>query len=380
MEKIIKALIVDDSAIYRQILTKVLKDLPEVEVVGTAENGVEALKMIKRCSPDLVTLDMEMPEMNGLETLREISKAFPKVSTVMVSGGDKHSADQTIEALGLGAIDFIVKPSRSDFQTSKRELKNSLTDIAAIVRRKIGRGLSNGVTINNIHKIQTAHSRTPALQRASHMAVTDADGPQLPKFIEVLLVGSSTGGPKALEKFIPRLPADFNIPVLIVQHMPPVFTKSLAQKLNGISKLSVKEAVDGEEVLPGNVYIAPGGFHMTVRKDEEGSVLISLNDDPPLNSCKPSVDKLFISVAEVFKAQRTISVIMTGMGSDGVGGVRALRERKGGYCISQSEKSCVVYGMPRSIVDAGFSSGVLELEEIADRVTDICHSKIADRV
>ncbi len=377
MKGLIRALIVDDSAIYRQILTNILKDFQDVEIVGTAENGIAALKKVESLSPDLVTLDMEMPEMNGLETLRKISSDFPRVSTVMVSGSDKHSADQTVEALGLGAIDFIVKPRRSDFDASRTELKDSLTEIAAVVRRKSGAGLLNTGAGVKAHNIPSLQAKPSALRPTVPSEAGEVKPVPLPKFIEVLLVGSSTGGPKALEKFIPRLPANINIPVLIVQHMPPVFTKSLAQKLNEISKLDVKEAVDGERVTAGKVYIAPGGFHMVVRKREDGCVVIGINDDPAMNSCKPSVDKLFTSASETFKAKRTLSVIMTGMGSDGVGGVMALRKHGGGYCISQSEESCVVYGMPRSIVEAGLSSSAMELEDIADRVTEICLRKTA---
>jgi two-component system chemotaxis response regulator CheB len=198
------------------------------------------------------------------------------------------------------------------------------------------------------------------------------DGPvKVPRRVDVIAIGSSTGGPRALEEIITKLPASMPMPIIVVQHMPPVFTKSLARNINEKSELHVCEASEGERPVAGKVYIAPGGRHMLLEKDGDGEPEIRVNDDPPENSCRPSADVLFRSLCSVYRPERVLCVVLTGMGSDGAKGVKALQDRGGGYCITQSEKSCVVYGMPRAVVEAGLVCEVLDLEEIAARIMEI---------
>ena len=357
----INVLVVDDSVVYRRVLSSILKEIDGVEVLGSAPNGKIALDKIERLKPDLVTLDIDMPVMDGIETLKHISKEFPEIPVVMVSAHNRHSADQTVEALGLGSLDFIVKPNEPDFASSKKLLKEQLSNIIDIVKRGSG---SSALQLKQ---------RTRAILRPTPESANVVKAP-LPKVVKMVLIGSSTGGPKALEELIPKLPKNFFTPILLAQHMPPLFTQSLAKNLNEMSHLEVCEAKDGQSILPGNVYIAPGGQHMTVARGEENDTVIRLDESPPVNSCRPSVDILFESVSRIYQSNKILSVIMTGMGVDGVNGVRALNEQGGGYCLTQSEQSCVVYGMPRSIVEAGLGSEAVDLKDLADRIVEISMS------
>ena len=359
MSEVIKALVVDDSVVYRRIITTILNELEGVEVLGSAPNGKIALAKIDRLKPDLVTLDMDMPIMDGLETLKNIAADYPGTAAVMVSANEMHSANQTLEALACGALDFIVKPVNVDYDASMRELGDQLSNIIKVL------GKGHGTRAYRKNKSIT---QAPALSVSANKPLSTSQ----PSFVQLLLIGSSTGGPKALDEFIPLIPKDFFVPVLLVQHMPPLFTASLARKLNEDSELDVCEATDGLTLEPGKVFIAPGHKHMTLAKDDHNNYVVRLLDTPPVNSCKPSVDTLFESVAKTFNAKRTLCVILTGMGADGVNGVRALRDLGGGYCLSQSESSSVVYGMPRSIVEAGLDSEVLDLKDMAKRVIEIC--------
>jgi two-component system chemotaxis response regulator CheB len=358
----VKILIVDDTVTYRSILSRVVEGIPGVEVMGTAVNGKIALAKLCQNPADLVLLDIEMPEMDGLEVLKVIRSQYPKIDVVMISGMSKSSANITIRALEAGAIDFIPKPEGHNLHDSEQVLKQKLLPIIKL-----------WMTRKELNK--TTPQSTPNLHPTPQAIANSGLFPQpkiFPK-LGVVAIGVSTGGPVALQEVIPKLPADLGVPVLIVQHMPPLFTSSLAESLTKKSKLPVKEAEDGELVKPNIVYIAPGGRHMLVRQSGN-AIRIVLNDQPPENSCRPSVDVLFRSVASVYQSNM-LAVIMTGMGSDGLQGVRAMKRSGTCFCLSQNEQSCVVYGMPRAVDEAGLSDERTELSNLAERIMSLVKYK-----
>ncbi|MFQ5480661.1 MAG: chemotaxis-specific protein-glutamate methyltransferase CheB [Thermodesulfobacteriota bacterium] len=355
--KRIKVVIIDDSVTYRAILSRVLSSINGCEVVGVASNGKVGLDMIALHNPDIVTLDIEMPVMGGLETLEHIRKKYKDIGTIIVSSANAHSADQTMEALSHGCLEFIVKPATKSLGEAQEELKTQICHILSIYRKKMS------------DKFTKSPAAAPSARIAAPVKSAVIKEPRIP---ELIAIGSSTGGPRALEKLITALPGSIPVPVLIVQHMPALFTKSLAKNINEKSALTVCEAVDGQSISAGNVYIAAGGRHMAVAKGPDGRACITINDDAPENSCRPSVDVLFRSLAKVYRPERILCVILTGMGTDGVKGVRSLQEKGGGYCITESEKSCVVYGMPRSVAEAKLTHEPLDLKKIAERIIGIC--------
>ncbi len=347
----VKVIIVDDMLTYRIILSSLLRRIQGVKVVGSASNGKEALEKIESLKPDLVTLDIEMPVMDGLKTLEEIRKRWPDIGVIMVSGANKKNADITVKALQRGALSFIVKPDAASTDEAKEYLLTNLRrEIDAFVE-----GLKKRLLRRRPAK-KTPTRTAPEPPEPSRSRVSPPRNP------EVVALGISTGGPKALSEVIPKLPGNLPFPILLVQHMPPLFTKSLADSLDKKSALNVKEAERGEGIKPGTVYIAPGGHHMVVKKSGANR-LIDLNDNPPEHGCRPAVDVLFRSVAEAYDPRKTVAIVMTGMGDDGCSGA-AMLKRKGAYCIAQNEKSCVVYGMPRCLVEKGIAHEVLDLSEI----------------
>lgn len=369
MNKNLKVLVVDDTVTYRRILTDVVNSIPGAEVLGTASTGKIALARMRQDLPDMVLLDLVMPDMDGLEILTRIREEFPDVGVVMISGSTGAQAADTVRALELGALDFISKPEDRDPGKNFDELKKNLRPLLTLfVTRQPVKGIIPRVRQEN-KKEETERNAdplwvSPGANRAIH--------PE-----SLLLIGVSTGGPNALNEVIPKLPASFGLPILIVQHMPASFTASLAEHLTRKSSIEVKEAREGDLLMPGNAYIAPGGRHMVVRckpRDNSGRsrIVIGLDDGPPVNSCRPSVDVLFNSVAEC-NIQRTLAVIMTGMGEDGMAGVQALKE-KGCYCLAQSEESCVVYGMPPAVIEAGLVDEIVPLERIVYRICKIVGS------
>ncbi len=352
-----KILITDDMVTYRIILSSILRTFDDVEIVGSVKNGLEALNKIPECHPDIITLDVEMPVMDGLTALKKIKEQYPEIEVIMVSGANRKNADVTLKALQAGAFDFIVKPDATSAEEARKELSSALRKhISAILERKIERKQTKPLA--SIRPQKTFAKAKPIA----------APSKGIPKKIELIAIGVSTGGPNALGKLLPRLSKNLP-PILIVQHMPPIFTKSLAENLNKHTPLTVKEAEEGEIIERGTTYIAPGGRHMLLRRDGV-NYKIGLNDNPPENSCRPAVDVLFRSIANYFPANHVLCIILTGMGSDGFKGVQALK-RKGSYCIAQDEKSCVVYGMPRFIVENGLADEVLPLDEIAPRINKI---------
>ena len=363
----IRVFIADDTVIYRKILSDAVAALPDAEVVGIASNGAMALKKLAQVDADLALLDVFMPEMNGVETLRGIRKDFPSVAVVMISGATNRDADITIEALELGALDFIPKPTGMSQEESLQTLTDDL--------RRIFRLLNIRRWTRNAPSDRTATVATTPKPFAHSPPPTAPSGSR-PTSFEIVVIGVSTGGPNALNAVIPKLPGDLGCPILLVQHMPPCFTASLADHLARQSALAVREAKDRETVLPNTVYIAPGGRHMIVRPFASGpaKLQISLNDTPPVNSCRPAVDVLFRSVAANVQGG-VLSVILTGMGEDGAAGVATLK-RRGCYSLAQDEKTCVVYGMPRAIIEKGLADEALPLEDIAERITALVKNRI----
>jgi len=372
----LRVLIVDDTIVYRRIMGEIVESYGEAQVVGTAPHGRLALSKMQQTPVDLVLLDVEMPEMNGLETLREIRRNYPDVSVVMVSGTNMSSAEITLQALEQGALDFLRKPEGSDIEASRNELKDKLRPLLRHVqtRMNLQRGTSSGISSQAKQVVGPALSET----LISQATPAEAKPPRpvrpgtLPSRIDIIAIGISTGGPNALADLIPKLPADLPVPILMVQHMPPVFTASLAEHLNHKSRLPVREARDGEAIEAGTVLIAPGGRHMVVRRyqepgNEQSVPIIGLNDNPPENSCRPSVDVLFRSIAAHYEGNM-LALVMTGMGNDGCEGVRAMK-RRGCHCITQTESSCVVYGMPLAVDEAGLSDEQINLDQLAERIT-----------
>jgi len=357
----IKVLVVDDTLFYRKILCDVINEIPGVKTIGTASNGRIALSRVSSLKPSLVVMDIHMPEMDGIETLENIKKDWPDIGVIMISAHNQKDSKITMKALEMGAFDFIPKPESENMEQNLNEIKKALVPmIKAFLRRKEIRSILKRQKIPEIKKpqppVKTNESSDFIKKRMEKIAANTRLKSQ------VVAIGISTGGPNALAVVIPKLPADLNVPVLIVQHMPPVFTNALAQSLNNKSSLKVVEATHREEIQSNTVYIAPGGKQMKV-DCSNNSKIIKITDDPPENNCKPSADYLFRSVAECY-GERTTAVIMTGMGSDGSAGLKLLKA-KGAKIIAQNEKTCVVYGMPREPIEAGIVNVISPLDDIA---------------
>ena len=371
--KPLKVLVVDDTVVYRKIVTDVLTDLPGVEVVGTANNGKIALSKIFSLKPDLLTLDIEMPVMNGLELLARMRKEAPDVGAIMLSTLTQRGGEMTMKALELGAFDFVPKPQNDTAEENRKAIKDAIFPmIRAYTRKKEIAKILGGTS---------ALSSTREDKKKAHL-LSGAKKPDQTlrgrrKKSEIVAIGISTGGPNALAEMMPRLSGDLGVPILIVQHMPPVFTKSLASSLNSRCALEVKEAINGEQIRANIAFIAPGGKQMKIVAGADGRQrVIRITDDPPENSCKPSADFLFRSVAEHYVGRAT-GVIMTGMGSDGTKGLE-LMSRNGATVIAQDEKTSVVYGMPKEAVDAGIVDVIAPLHRIADEIRKTIKHPVAD--
>ena len=371
MDEPLRVLVVDDTVTYRKIVSDVLGSLPNVQVVGTAPNGKIALQKLEQTSPDILLLDVEMPEMDGLEVLRRLKSVGSSVGAIMLSAFTAQGAQTTLAALELGAFDFALKPTGNSFQESAEQLRRDLAPkLAAYARRQSVRRVlrgqatpsSPGIPDQKRAKTELAGLAALVPPNYSHSA-PNTNSPRSTPFAQpdVVAIGISTGGPKALTEMLPRFSGNFPVPILIVQHMPPVFTKSLADDLNTRCKVRVFEASDGQQALPGVALIAPGGKQMRIYRDAD-RVHVRITDDPPENSCKPSVDYLFRSVATVYGA-RSVGVIMTGMGNDGSAGCRLIHQ-SGGAIVAQDEASCVVFGMPREPIEQGVADVVASLDRI----------------
>jgi len=341
----IRVLVIDDSALVRKILTEILGQAPGIEVVGSAQDPFIARERIKELDPDVLTLDVEMPRMDGLTFLRNLMRLRP-MPVVMVSSLTEQGAEVTLQALELGAVDFVQKPSLD----LARGLQDYAEELIAKVRTAAG-----------VKRRPLAGARPPATAGARpaapsapirHYRTTD----------RILAIGASTGGTEAIREVLERLPPD-TPGVVIVQHIPPRFSTAFAERMNRQTDLVVKEAADGDRVMPGHAYVAPGDRHLTIARDGARYVC-RLNDDPPVNRHRPSVDVLFRSVARA-AGTNACAAILTGMGADGAEGMKELREL-GVYTVAQDEATSVVWGMPGEAVKRGAAQEVLPLDEIAD--------------
>jgi two-component system chemotaxis response regulator CheB len=361
----LRVLVVDDSTFYRNIVSEVLTTIPGVEVVGTAANGEIALAKIAELAPDMLTLDVEMPVMDGLTTLKRLQEVKTKSLVVMVSAHTRHGAAVTLEALHLGAYDFITKPEEGDQKKSREILAGKFRPIIhAVMAQKILNQIRQEMAPDPIGAAKPAATEYPATcMRPQPLAAPPPGGR-----VEIVAIGISTGGPNALSDLLPRLPAEFPVPLVIVQHMPKHFTGALADALDAKCSIRVKEGQSGQVLRAATAYIAPGGQQMRVvrRGQMQSEYCLELTDDPPENHCKPSVDYLFRSIASVFKGQ-ALGVIMTGMGSDGTLGLR-LMKRQGAQIIAQDQASCVVYGMPLEAIKAGVVDAVVPLSEMSAEI------------
>ena len=349
MSVAVRVLVVDDSMLFRKVVRDALAHDPGIEVIGSAADGRTALAKIEQLRPDAITLDLEMPEVDGLEVLRQLRRRSAPPGVIVVSALTDAGATLTAQALRLGAFDFVLKPNGPNFDENRERLQADLLPKIRMLaeRRKI--------MLDGDHATANCGLVIPA---KATLAV-----PQRPP--EIVAIGISTGGPAALHEMLPQLPADLPVPVVIVQHMPSKFTRSLAEDLDRQCAVHVIEAQDGGRLQAGTVYIAPGGLQTRVERHPLG-LEFCVTDDPPEKCCKPSVDYLFRSLAEQL-GPRVLAVIMTGMGDDGTAGCKLLKQR-GAHVIAQDAASCVVYGMPRQIVEHGMADEICPLEALAETI------------
>lgn len=351
----IRVLVVDDSVVIRRLLTEILSQDPEIELAGTAPNGRIALAKLPQVNPDIVTLDIEMPELDGLATLPELRKAYPRLPVIMFSTLTERGALATLDALARGATDYVIKPANvGSVAAGIQNVKDQLIPrIKAFCPR--------------IHESATSRLAAPAPR-----LTTERVSSRLPQRCDVVVIGSSTGGPQALAAVLGKLPATFPVPIVVVQHMPPVFTGHLATRLNQESALEIMEATGGETLQPGQVLIAPGDFHLELSR-QGTAVKTALHKGPPENSCRPAVDVLFRSAAQLF-GHNCLGVVLTGMGRDGLRGAEHI-VNVGGTVVAQDEASSVVWGMPRAVTEAGLARRTLPLALITNEL--LRHARIA---
>jgi two-component system, chemotaxis family, protein-glutamate methylesterase/glutaminase len=366
-ERPLRILAADDSAVMRSILWKLFlmhaedrtSELPRMELCGIARDGVECLELMRQLSPDVLVLDLEMPRMNGLDVLDRLRVENPELPVIMCSAYTEHGARSTLEALGRGASDYVTKPfEQRDFAAAMQSLSQQLLPrIAALAKDAGGSG-------------EKADRNVPQELQKTKSGDSGVKGSAL---IEIVVIGLSTGGPSALEQLLPKLPKDFPVPVLIVQHMPKLFTGALAERLDKCCALRVEQAYDNATIRPGTVWLAPGDAHMEVAprramaadsdRGENSSSRVRLHQQEPLNHCRPSVDYLFFSAARMYGAG-TLALVMTGMGADGLNGAHMVHEA-GGVVLAQDEATSAVWGMPGRVSEAGIASGTLPLWGIA---------------
>lgn len=360
MEDVIRILVVDDSALYRQLVRNVLRDVPGVEVVGAARGGTEALELVDQLDPELLTLDVHMPDIDGIAVLRELKRRRARARAVMLSSLTADGAQVTTDALLEGAFDFIQKPSGTDAAANRESLLAALTEkIEAFRASPVSRSRRRG------SPPPPSRTAEPAVSRGSELSDSTIIVPAGFR-CEAVVIATSTGGPVALREVLPGLPGDLPVPVFVVQHMPSQYTHSLADRLNQVSPMEVVEGVDGMAAEAGFAYIAPGGRQMKIEK-RGGKYRVRITDDPPENSCRPAADYLFRSAAEAYQGQ-ILGVVMTGMGRDGLAGCREIR-RRGGCVIAQHADGCIVYGMPKAVIDEKLANAVIPLDRLAAVIT-----------
>lgn len=370
-----RALVVDDSAFMRKLISDYLNSHPDIEVIGIARNGRDAIEKVKTLKPDVVTLDVEMPVMDGLEALQEIMANHP-VPVVMLSSTTKQGTENTMLAMAYGAVDFVAKPGGAislNLHEIKEEIIEKVTAACGVqisrltrmtpeIRKSVGK--RNILVEQNSRMIKENpsevgnHVRKRPRRKFANQSQT------------FVLIGTSTGGPRALQEVLTQLPSHLQAPIIIVQHMPPGFTKSLADRLDGLSEIKVKEARNGELLENGTAYIAPGGHHLKIKK--LGTSYYANVDDlePPRLGHRPAVDVLLESAAEIVGVN-FLTVIMTGMGSDGRAGIERLKETANSIVFAESSETTVVYGMPRAIIDAGLADEVIKVQDVSNAIIDV---------
>lgn len=355
--KKVSVLIVDDSAFMRKVIQDMLSDDSRIEVIGTARNGNDALKKIRKLKPDVVTLDIEMPQMDGIEALKIIMRDFP-TPVVMLSSTTQRGADNTFLAMQYGAVDFIAKPS-GPISLDLHKVKDELISKVLLASRVQLSHLTKKITE------QKTITRQPAKYSKIkvHKKTRIVDKQSISPIDKLICIGTSTGGPRALQTVLTNLPGKINATILIVQHMPPGFTKSLANRLNTICEIDVKEAENGDVLKKGTAYIAPGGFHMKV-EEKSNQLVINLDESEPRHGHRPAVDVLFESLSSLREHEK-VAVIMTGMGSDGAKGLSKLKLAGNVTTIAESEKTSIVFGMPKAAIDTNHVDEIHDLEKIA---------------
>ncbi|MBI5519777.1 MAG: chemotaxis response regulator protein-glutamate methylesterase [Desulfovibrio sp.] len=355
----IKVVVVDDSAFMRKAISTMLAKDPEIDVVATARDGEEGLELIRKHNPDVVTLDIEMPRMDGLTALRHIMMEMPR-PVLMVSSLTSEGAEATLKALDLGAVDFIPKQlSKVSLDIVKIEA-NLISKVKIVASRKLMHSRPRPAAVA---RPAAPLASTPTPRPAGAAAVPAAPGGMAKR--DVVVIGVSTGGPPAVQKVLSSLPANFPASIVIAQHMPAAFTGPFAKRLDGLCQISVKEAEPGDRLKPGCAFIAPGGKHLLL-KQLVSRVDLEISPEPASALYKPSANVLIGSAADAV-GRRALGVILTGMGNDGMEGIRALKQ-KGGRALAQSDATCVVYGMPKAIVDAGLSDEIVDIDDMAQAI------------
>lgn len=346
--KKIKVLVVDDSALMRKIISDLINSELDMEVVEVAKNGQDLLAKVQKVQPEVITMDVEMPQMNGIEALKELKKTNSNIPVIMLSSISQSGTIRTMECLEAGAFDFIAKPSG----TISLDINKVKDDLVEKIRLAYDKSSYKEILYSSNNEVSLDRNRI--INNALKNTFEDK--------IEAIVIGASTGGPKALYTVITSLPENLGVPILIVQHMPAGFTKAFADRLNTNSKLTVKEAIHGETIEKNVIYIAPGGYHMEVNTDKK----IFLNQEPTIWGVRPAVDKLFISASKVY-GSRLISIVLTGMGKDGAQGTIFVK-KNGGHTASEDKSTCTIYGMPKTAFETGMVDQVLLINEFADYI------------
>ncbi|PID25588.1 chemotaxis response regulator protein-glutamate methylesterase [Sporosarcina sp. P7] len=366
-----RVLVVDDSAFMRKLISDMLNKHPMMEVIGIARNGKDAVEKVRNLQPDVLTMDIEMPVMNGLEALKFIMDHMP-IPVVILSSTTKHNTENAVLAIEYGAVDVIAKPGGA-ISLNLHEIEQEIVEKVFAASNVVIHTLTRQITSTN-----NRHTPTPSKQNTVNESRSTSTHPiktvNIPKKNTLIakrfvIIGTSTGGPRALQEVITKFPANFPHPILIVQHMPPGFTKSLAERLNNLSEIIVKEAEHGEPIENGTAYIAPGGLHLKFEKSRTGYKIVLDGDEAPRSGHRPAVNVLLESAA-THKELGYITAIMTGMGYDGKEGMELLRASCKTFTIAESKNTSVVYGMPKAIIDAGLSDEIKDIQQIADAIIE----------
>ncbi|MEK5184400.1 protein-glutamate methylesterase/protein-glutamine glutaminase [Solibacillus sp. FSL W7-1324] len=367
-----KLLVVDDSAFMRKLISDFFSDHPNIEVIGAARNGKDAIKKIEQLKPDVVTMDVEMPEMNGMEALKEIMQKCP-LPVIMLSSTTKRGAENTLMAMEYGAVDFVAKPSGSislDLHKIKDELVRKVEGASKVTVSKLRKPFNKSTIASQVphHLLNNEEPKLKSMTKPNvqiDVPIKKTEWSKTSK--KIILIGTSTGGPRALQEVITKIPANVAAPILIVQHMPAGFTKSLAARLDQLSEIHVKEAEQGDLLQKGTAYIAPGGYHLKLRKVGSSFAVVLDDHEPPRAGHRPSVDVMFEEVSQYSEFDK-IAVIMTGMGYDGSKGLVSLKKTGNVMAIAESAETCIVYGMPKAAVETQLVDEVADVDDIAKTI------------